>query len=145
MFSHGDMRERKIKLQLSEFSAFLVVFSHLVLLSSRLCLADPPPDPGHRGGNGPGRPEGDALGEGRSSSVVSDEDCRVSGGGVLVSSSFTHLEGKHKKTRRITSHVQLPRILCKLRLIWHHPSLNIFSLYLKCFLVVTLAAILTCF
>lgn len=38
----------------------------------------PSSDPGHRGGNGPGRPEGDALGEGRSSSVVSDEDRRVS-------------------------------------------------------------------
>jgi len=36
-------------------------------------------DPGHRRGNGPGGPEGDALSQGRSSSVVSDENGRVSG------------------------------------------------------------------
>lgn len=36
-------------------------------------------DPGHHCGNGPGGPEGDALSQGRSSSVVSDENCRVSG------------------------------------------------------------------
>lgn len=36
-------------------------------------------DPGHYRGNGPSGPEGDAFGQGRSSSVVSDENCRVSG------------------------------------------------------------------
>lgn len=35
-------------------------------------------DPGHYCGNGPGGPERDALGQGRSSSVVSDENRRVS-------------------------------------------------------------------
>lgn len=33
-----------------------------------------PADPGHRRGDGPGRPEGDVLGQGRSAAVVPDED-----------------------------------------------------------------------
>lgn len=45
MFSTGSIWKKNKKtttLQLSEFLVFLVVFSHLVLLSSQLCLADPP-------------------------------------------------------------------------------------------------------
>lgn len=39
---HREHLKKKQPLQLSEFLVFLVVFSHLVLLSSQLCLADPP-------------------------------------------------------------------------------------------------------
>lgn len=56
-------------------SQSLVKFHYLP--SSCACCS--PSDPGHYCGNGPGGPEGDALSQGRSSSVVSDENCRVSG------------------------------------------------------------------
>lgn len=39
---HREHLKKQTTLQLSEFMVFLVVFSHLVLLSSQLCLADPP-------------------------------------------------------------------------------------------------------
>lgn len=53
-----------------------VVFIEFYYLPSSCCSSS---DPRHHRGNGSGGPEGDALSKRRSSSVVPDEDCRVSG------------------------------------------------------------------
>lgn len=53
-----------------------VVFIEFYYLPSSCCSSS---DPRHHRGDGSGGPEGDSLSKRRSSSVVPDEDCRVSG------------------------------------------------------------------
>lgn len=55
------------------------------------CASCSSPDPGHYCGNRPGGPERNTLGEGCSSSVVSDENCRVSVGCVTFSLDLEYL------------------------------------------------------